>query len=126
MAPIHCEQLEVVDHDREVVAAAVDGEVLVLAESGEVERLAVDQEAVPVHGDGAHAERLRVDVDELAVRAQHLDLERVQVAGSGAPQLTPSIRSVPSLPSARVDLGAAGIAHPHPHWCCSPPSTTAR
>ena len=31
------------------LAAAVDGEVLVLAEPGEVKRLAVDQEAVPVH-----------------------------------------------------------------------------
>src|SRR3954447_24006820 len=38
---------EVVDHQRVVVALAADSGVLVLAEPGEVERLAVDEEPVP-------------------------------------------------------------------------------
>ena len=71
--PLH--QREVVDHERVVVALAAHRAVLVLAEAGEVERLAVDQEPRAVDLDRADADRQRVRVDEL-VAAEQLDVER--------------------------------------------------
>ena len=56
-------QLEVVDHLHVVVALAPDGRVLVLAEAAEVERLAVDEELLAAHLDGADADGLAVGVD---------------------------------------------------------------
>ena len=62
------QQLEVADHHGVVVALAADRRVLVHAEAGEVERLAVDQEPLPVDGDGADPDRLWVGVDERTLR----------------------------------------------------------
>jgi hypothetical protein len=81
---------------------ACDREVLVLAAADEVERLAVDQEAMTVDADGSHAERLRVTIDDLAIGAEHGDLERVQAAGPRRQSRTRSMRTAPSAPSARA------------------------
>ena len=63
----------------------MDREVLVLAEAGEVERLAVDEEAVAVDGDRAHAERLRVGIDDLAAIVMSGDAGLTLTAYSAEP-----------------------------------------
>ena len=97
------QQREVVDHERVVVALAVDRDVLVLAEAGEVERLAVDQEARAVHGDRADADRQRVDVDQR--RRRRPAARRRACRGSPRPAATggrPSTVSSPGAPSPRA------------------------
>ena len=80
------QQPEVVQHVRVVVTLPQHADVLVLAEAGEVERLAVDQEPGAVDGDGAHADTLGVAVDQLAVASQ-LELQVVEVALPWLPAL---------------------------------------
>jgi len=78
------QQLEVVHQEGVIVAFADHRQVLVLAEPGEVERLAVDQKADPVDGDGADADALVVAVHHL-VAVDELQLEVVEVAVAGRP-----------------------------------------
>ena len=61
--PVH--QRDVVHEPRVVVPLALDRQVLVLAEPGEPERLAVDEELRAPHLDRPDADRQRVAVDHL-------------------------------------------------------------
>ncbi len=81
--PLH--ELEVVDEVRVVVALATHGAVLVLAEPGEVEGAAVDQELGAADFDGAHAHGERIAVDDLAAH-DRLGHELVEVGGARLPE----------------------------------------
>ena len=76
------------DHGGVVVAPAMDVEVLVHAETPEVEGSAVDEEsrALDPHRANADSERVAVD-DDVDVDVDQLDLELVQVTTSGSPEL---------------------------------------
>src|SRR6185436_16185607 len=95
---------------RRVVALAAGRRVLVHAEAGEVERLAVDQEPLPVDGDGADPDRLRVGVDERALLVEELDAELVQVALTGLPRVGALDPEASFRPLGRRHLLAVGVA----------------
>ena len=80
------EECEVVQHGGVVVAAAVDVQILVLAEAPEGEGLAVDEEPCALDPDGADAHRERVAVDD-DVAVDQFGLEVVEVPAPGPPEL---------------------------------------
>ena len=111
--PLH--ELEVVDHERVVVPLAAHRRVLVLAEPGEVEGLAVDEELVSADFDGAHAHRDRVAVDDLLIR-ERFDRQLVEVCGARAPEH--DVRHGQSAGRARSPRRrrcAGGVRESHPH-----------
>ena len=73
-------------HADVVMTPAPDVEVLVHAEAAEVEGLAVDQEAGAVHAHRPDADRLVIAVDQF-VAVHDVDLQVVEVAAAGPPQL---------------------------------------
>ena len=82
--PLH--ELEVVDQVGVVVALAADGGVLVLAEAGEVERLAVDEELGAAHLDGADADGDACSCRRPARPTSASTVEVVQVCGARLPE----------------------------------------
>ena len=118
------EQGEVVHHGGVVVTAAVDVEVLVLAEAPEVEGLAVDEELRALDPHGADADGKRVAVDD-GVAVDQLDLAgrrgtrgpgpRAPVAARAGRRRRPPPRR-PRLPSA---------SRSRTRTVASPASTTA-
>jgi hypothetical protein len=91
-----------VHHERVVVALADDGEVFVLAETGEVERVAVDEESVPADPDRTYADTLVVAVHE-GFTVDQLHVEVVEVAVAGRPAVHVRHRQRP--------VGALGVRH---------------
>src|SRR4029450_7859240 len=108
------EQLEVMGHEGVVVALADHGQVFVLAEAGEVERLAVDQEPGAVNGHGPHADTLVVAVQELAALAGQLHLQVVQVAVARGPRVDILDREGAAGAAAGGDLSPVGVAEDEP------------
>ena len=98
-------QRHVLHEHRQVQPAAAHVGVLVLPKAVEVEGLAVDQErAVGARAHRPDAVRQPVHVGDVSVGAEHLDLDRVQVAGA--------LRHVARPPQRRVRDGEAAAA-PH-------------
>ena len=116
--PLH--ELEVVDHERVVVALAADRCVFVLAEAGEVERLAVDEELVAAHLDGANADRDRVAVDDLVARDERRPSARRGRRRPDATARRPARSGCPTRPSPRATTRAGRIGEPHPHLSARP------
>lgn len=106
--PLH--EREVVDEERVVVPLAANGGILVLAEAGEVERLAVDEELGASHLDGADADRLQVAVEQRAGPVEELGLERVQVAVAGCPAVDVGDSELAARSLGGRDLDAVGVA----------------
>ncbi len=79
------EKLEVVQHRRIIVATTTDIEILMLAKSLEIERLFIDEEALPLDADGPYAYRQDVAVGELA-RGVEVDSQPVEVGGARLPE----------------------------------------
>ena len=109
--PLH--ELEVVDHERVIVALAAHRGVFVLAEPCEVERLTVDEELVPAHLDGADADGDRVAVHHRSpCTSFHRQL--VEVGRAGPPRITSGTVRVPAAPSPRDLRADASAARPAP------------
>ena len=104
------EQLVVADEERDVEAAAVDREVLVLAEAGERDRLPVQQQAVAAHLDGADADVERVGVGRAAAVVER-HAQRIEVRVSRAPG--PRLRARAARPRPRRP-GSAAAPRPSP------------
>ena len=108
--PDPVQQLEVVDEVGVVVALAEDRVVLVLAETFEVERLAVDQELGAANLHGADADVLVDRVPHDASAVDELDLEVVEVSVAGCPEADVGHVQGAARPAPGGDLGACGVA----------------
>ena len=111
--PVH--ELEVVDHECVVVPLAADRGVFVLAEPGEVERLAVDEELVPANLDRADTDRDRVAVDTCVPRRRASTVSSYRYAAPGRHSTTSGTLRVPDCSRRLGDdvSGRVGEAHPH-------------
>ncbi len=96
------------------MALADHRQVLVLAEAGEIERLAVDQEPNAVHLDGAYADALVVAVHD-GVAAYQLNLKIVEVAVTWCPLVHVRNAQCAARSGGRCDLGSVGV--PQDHLC---------
>ena len=97
-----------------VVTLADHRQVLVLAESGEIERLAVDQEPNSIHLHGAYPDALVVAVHN-GVPAYQLNFKIVKVAVSWCPFVHLWNMQGAASPGAGCDLGPFSV--PQDHFC---------
>ena len=125
LAPIHVQQREVLHQERVVVALAEGRVVLVHAEPGEPERLAVDEELGAADLDGAHADALVVAVDERARRVDELDLQVVEVAVAGRPGVDVGHGHHARRAGPGAHRRAVGVAQHDPHAESSGPPTAS-
>ena len=106
------QQLEIMYQVGIVVALADHRQILVLAEAGEIERLAVDQESNSVHLDGAYADALVVAVHD-GVPAYELNLKVVKVAISWGPLMHLWNAQCAARSGVGCDLGSVGVSQDH-------------
>jgi hypothetical protein len=104
-----------VHHERVVVALADHRQVLVLAEAGEIERLAVDQEPVAADRHRAYTDALVIAVYHhpiatvVATVAEELYFEVVEIAVAGCPRVHVGHRQGAGRPAALGDRPAGRI-----------------
>ncbi len=97
------------------MALAAQGDVLVLAEPAEIERLAVDEEPRAVDLDRPDADRQRVSIHRHLAIAPQLDGQVVEIALAWPPRAGVSHGKLSSAARGPGDLGAVGVPQRDAH-----------